>query len=138
MSGSALFPFVRYLSRAICCLLKQVLIIFSQPAVLTVRTYVRAHAILTHMNVDHVLLGHGLSSINYASLYSCRSHLNLTNLNLTDASPTAKPPNLIDCQYFQLYGNCFLHSKDKWSRRTALVNIQAIALFACLSPLPVT
>ena len=39
LSGSALFPFVRYLSRAICYLLKQALII-SQPAVSTVRTYV--------------------------------------------------------------------------------------------------
>ena len=56
------------------------------------------------MNVDHVLLGRGLSSINYASLYSRRSHLNLTDLNLTVASPTAKPPNLIDRQYFRLYG----------------------------------
>ena len=44
LSGSALFPFVRYLSRAICYLLKQVLIIFSQPAVSTVQTYVRARA----------------------------------------------------------------------------------------------
>ena len=56
------------------------------------------------MNVDHVLLGRGLSSINYASLYLRRSHLNLTDLNLTVASPTAKPPNLIDRQYFRLYG----------------------------------
>ena len=36
--------------------------------------------------------------------YIRRSHLSLTDLNLTVASPTAKPPNLIDRQYFRLYG----------------------------------
>ena len=35
---------------------------------------------------------------------SRRSHLKLTDLNLTVASPTATPPNLIDRQYFRLYG----------------------------------
>ena len=30
---------------------------------------------------------------------------NLTGLNLTVASPTAKLPNLIDSQYFRLYGS---------------------------------
>ena len=65
---------------------------------LYVRTYVH-----TRMNVDHILLGRGLSSINYVSLYLRRSHLNLTDLNLTVASSTAKLPNLIDRQYFRLY-----------------------------------
>ena len=36
--------------------------------------------------------------------YVRRSHLNLTDLNLTVASPNAKPPNLIHRQYFRLYG----------------------------------
>ena len=105
LSGSALFPFVRYLSRAICYLLKQVLISVNllSASCFDLRSDACKRA---HMNVDHVMLGRGLSSINYVSLNSRRLHLNLKDLNLTVASPTAKPPNLIHCQYFRLYSIC--------------------------------
>ena len=56
------------------------------PYIYRTRKIIRMYA-HARMNVDHVLLGRGLSRT---------LHLNLTDSNLTVASPTAKPPNLID------------------------------------------
>ena len=66
---------------------------------------------------------------------SRRSHLNLTDLNLTVASPIAKPPNLIDRQYFRLYG--IFHSLySGWVRTNRTVVLWSSGKNTLISEVP--